>query len=182
MAMSPSSAETAPEQEAPAALSAEELCDRYAEQVYRFAVMVAGSALEAEDLAQTALEKALVALPRFDPRRGEPSPWLWRIVVNTARDAGRAARRRDLLLRRLALLDRPSAAAGDIPGAISDERLLEAVRGLTRLQRSVIALRYGADLEHAEVARALGTSRAAAAMACHRALQALRSSLQETDR
>lgn len=161
------------------ALTAEELCDRYAQLVFRFATMVAGSSLEAEDLAQTALEKALVALPRYDPRRGEPAPWLWRIVVNTARDAGRAARRRELLLQRLVALDRPLRTPDEIPAGISDERLLAGIRGLTRLQRSVIALRYGADLEFTEVARALGTSRGAAVMACHRALATLRSALQE---
>jgi RNA polymerase sigma-70 factor (ECF subfamily) len=166
----------------PSALTAGELCERYAEFVYRFATMVAGSSLEAEDLAQTALEKALVALPRYDPRRGEPAPWLWRIVVNTARDAGRAAKRRELLLQRLIAVDRTRSTQDDIPAGISDERLLAAVRGLTRLQRSVIALRYGADLEFSEVARALGTSRAAAAMACHRALATLRGVLQEADR
>jgi RNA polymerase sigma-70 factor (ECF subfamily) len=167
---------------AAAALSPEELCDRYAALVYRFATMVAGTSLEAEDLAQTALEKALVALPRYDPRRGELAPWLWRIVVNTARDAGRAARRRELLLQRLVALDRPRVTRDDIPAGISDERLLAAIRGLTRLQRSVIALRYGADLELSEVARALGTSRGSAAMACHRALATLRSALQEAER
>jgi RNA polymerase sigma-70 factor (ECF subfamily) len=161
------------------ALTAEELCDRYAQLVFRFATMVANSSLEAEDLAQTALEKALVALPRYDPRRGEPAPWLWRIVVNTARDAGRAARRRELLVQRLVALDRPRDTSDLIPTGISDERLLAAIRGLTRFQRSVIALRYGADLEFAEVARAVGTSRGAAVMACHRALATLRSALQE---
>jgi RNA polymerase sigma factor (sigma-70 family) len=161
------------------ALSAQDLCDRYAELVFRFATMVAGSTLEAEDLAQTALAKALVALPRYDPRRGEPAPWLWRIVVNAARDAGRAARRRELLLQRLDALERPRVTLDDIPAGISDERLLAGIRDLTRLQRSVIALRYGADLEFTDVARALGTSRGAAVMACHRALVTLRGALRE---
>lgn len=43
----------------------------------------------------------------------------------------------------------------------------------------MIALRYGADLEFTEVARALGTSRGAAVMACHRALATLRGALPE---
>jgi DNA-directed RNA polymerase specialized sigma24 family protein len=69
-------------------LSAGELCERYAARVYHFASMVAGSDLEAEDLAQSALERALRGLPRFDSRKGQVEAWLWRIVVNVARDAG----------------------------------------------------------------------------------------------
>ena len=57
-------------------LSAGELCERYAARVYQFASMVAGSDLEAEDLAQSALERALRGLPRFDSRKGQVEAWL----------------------------------------------------------------------------------------------------------
>ena len=67
----------------------------------------------------------------------------------------------------------------DIPSGSENHELLEAVRGLTPLQRSVIALRYGADLEFADVAKALGVSRTAAAVTGHRALKALRRKLLE---
>ncbi len=142
--------------------------------------MLIGDHAEAEDLAQTALEKALRALPRFDPERGKAEAWLWRIVVNVARDAGRSARRRHSLMERLvALRDRHPSPPDDIPAGISNERLLAAVRQLTPLQRSVVALRFGADLDHAGVGRALGISRAAASVATHRAVTALRGALQE---
>ncbi|MBJ7594072.1 MAG: sigma-70 family RNA polymerase sigma factor [Candidatus Dormibacteraeota bacterium] len=161
-------------------LTPEELCREYAGRVHRFALMLAGDQAEADDLAQTALEKALRALPRFDPERGEAEAWLWRIVVNAARDAGRSARRRHSLMERLASLrDSPPSPPDDIPVGISDDRLLAAVRQLTPHQRSVVALRFGADLDHAAVGRALGISRAAASVATYRAITALRGMLQE---
>ena len=125
--------------------SASELCERYAARVYHFATMVAGSDLEAEDLAQSALERALRALPRFDGQKGHVEAWLWRIVVNVARDAGRAAARRQRLWERLVQLRPGWTGNDDIPLGISNERLVEAIRTLTPRQRSVLALRFGAD-------------------------------------
>ncbi len=160
-------------------LSASELCERYAARVYQFATMVAGSDLEAEDLAQSALERALRGLPRFDCRKGQVEAWLWRIVVNVARDAGRAAARQQRLWERLVRLRPGSAGNDDIPRGIGDDRLLEAIRMLTPRQRSMLALRFGADLDYAGVAGALGISSGAAAVATHRALMALRQKLLE---
>jgi RNA polymerase sigma factor (sigma-70 family) len=163
-------------------LSAGELCDQYAARVYQFASMVAGSDLEAEDLAQSALERALRGLPRFDNRKGQVEAWLWRIVVNVARDAGRAAVRRQRLWQRLVQLRSGWTGNDDIPLGIDDDRLLEGIRMLTPRQRSVLALRFGADLDYAGVASALGISSGAAAVATHRALVALRRKLLEESR
>jgi RNA polymerase sigma-70 factor (ECF subfamily) len=161
-------------------LSAEEFCNRYAERVYQFARMVARSETEADDLAQAAIERVLRRLPQYNSGRGEVRAWLWRIVVNVAADAGRSAKRRHLLMQRLAGL-RDHRETGDlaVPHGIEDDRLLAAVRSLTPLQRSVVALRYGADLEYAAVGQALNISAAAATRSGNRALAALRARLQE---
>jgi RNA polymerase sigma-70 factor (ECF subfamily) len=158
--------------------SPEELCALYADRVYHFATMIARDDVEADDLAQTALEKALRALPRYQPERGSLDAWLWRIVVNAARDAGRAASRRHLLTQRLAGLRDDREPADDIPAGVTDGVLVAAVRRLTPLQRSAIALRFGADLEYRDVGAALRISPVAARVATHRALTALRGSLQ----
>jgi RNA polymerase sigma factor (sigma-70 family) len=163
-------------------LSARELCERYGARVYHFASMVAGSDLEAEDLAQSALERALRGLPRFDGRKGGVEAWLWRIVVNVARDAGRAAARRQRLWERLVELRPVWTSNDDIPLGISNERLVEAIRTLTPRQRSVLALRFGADLDYAAVGAALGISSGTAAVVTHRALMALRRKLLEDSR
>src|SRR6266516_6262987 len=82
-------------------LTPERLAEEYAQTVYRFSAMVCRDGPESEDLAQDALLRAMRALPQFDPARGSVEGWLWRIVVNLARDRGRAAGRWTLALERL---------------------------------------------------------------------------------
>lgn len=164
------------------ALGAEELCRTYAERVFRFAAMVAHGNAEADDIAQEALLKAIRKLDAYDPSRGSIETWLWRIVVNAARDAGRGARRRLALWERLTQLPGQGESVESIVlDRISDARLLEAVRRLPPRARTLIALRYGAGLDHAATGAAVGISAAAATMAVRRALHTLRTRLEETD-
>jgi RNA polymerase sigma-70 factor (ECF subfamily) len=156
----------------------DELCDRYAARVYRFATLLCRGRPDAEDLAQSALERAIRALPRTELRADAIEGWLWRIVVNAARDAGRAARRRQLLLEQL-LAHSPPEVGLDVEHAVGDQDLLRAVRSLSRRHRTLIALRFGADLDYQRVGDALGVSPGAARLATRRALHALRAQLEE---
>jgi len=160
-------------------MTADELCERYADRVYRFAAMVSRSTDDARDLAQEALEHAIRGLPKMDPERGDVEGWLYRIVVNAARDAGRVARRQQALLERArTLMVRPPRPGSGPPAGVADAELLNAIRQLPPRERAVIALRFGADLDHAAVGRALGISSAAAGMATRRAIAALRARLE----
>jgi RNA polymerase sigma-70 factor, ECF subfamily len=169
---------------APERLDAERLCDLYTERVYRFASMVSNRAADAEDLAQDALERAIRALDRYDSERGPVEAWLWRIVVNAARDRGRAERRRRLLLDRVAALLPRRAIESDpaIDAAIGDEQLLAAVRRLPRRARALIALRFGADLDYPQVGASLGMTAEAAGLATRRALATLKRVLETETR
>jgi len=166
--------------ENPTKLTAELLCVRYSTRVYRFAAMVSTSAHEAEDLAQTALERAIRALPRFDPRRGDVEGWLWGIVANAAGDARRGARRRRLLVQ--SLVRRADRLAYQAPPETADEVLLTAVRRLPGRQRAAIALRYGADLDLQTVGATLGVSVAGTSMLIRRALDRLRAELSREEK
>jgi RNA polymerase sigma factor (sigma-70 family) len=159
-------------------IDADELCDRYAVRVFRFAALLSRDPADAQDLAQAALERAIRALPRTELRTGGVEGWLWRIVVNAARDAGRAARRRQLLMERLLAHASPHAAELDVEETISNDELLVAVRRLPRRQRTVIALRFGADLDYGSVGAALGVSSVAARLTTRRALLALKAQLE----
>jgi RNA polymerase sigma-70 factor (ECF subfamily) len=162
-------------------LEADELCRTYAQRVYRFAAMVARGSPEAEDIAQEALLKAIRKLDAYDPRRGSVDTWLWSIVVSAARDAGRAAGRRLALWERLARLPQASESVESIVlDRLSDAQLLDAVRKLPSRDRTLIALRFGAGLDHAATGAAVGISAAAATMAVRRALHTLRRRLEET--
>jgi RNA polymerase sigma factor (sigma-70 family) len=150
--------------------------------VRRFAVMVSPPGADPDDVAQQAMLRAIERLPGFDPRRGSLDAWLWRIVVNLARDAGRVARRRELVVERLRR-GQPAAASPEAValGHLRDAELVAAVRRLPRRYRTLVALRYGADLSAAEIAAALGTTRMTVAKALRRALDRLRADLGRGD-
>src|SRR5438270_8737717 len=76
------------------------LAELYWERAYRFAAMITRNDQESHDVAQEALVRVLNQAESYDPARGSFEAWLWAIVLNAARDAGRASGRR------LALLDR----------------------------------------------------------------------------
>jgi RNA polymerase sigma factor (sigma-70 family) len=161
-------------------ISPDDFCRRYATQVSRFAAFVARSS-EAEDIAQDALVKALRNLDRFDAKRGSMDAWLWRIVVNTARDAQRRAWTRAALPERLG-----SPAALDSAEDIAIERIsaaeiLSRLHELPARDRELIALRFGADLDTAAVGEAVGLSAESARRAIGRALDRLRALLKEVD-
>jgi len=141
--------------------------------------MVARGNAEAEDIAQEALLKAIRKLDAYDPARGSIEAWLWSIVVSAARDAGRAAGRRLALWERLTRLPEQSESIETIESIVLDAQLLDAVRGLPSRDRTLIALRFGAGLDHAASGAAVGISAAAATMALRRALHHLRRRLEE---
>src|SRR5438105_15871059 len=87
-----------------APIPADVFAEAHLDRVLRFATLVSPPGTDPEDVAQEAMVAALARLDRFDPARGSVDAWLWRIVVNRARDAGRAARRSELLLERLRVL------------------------------------------------------------------------------
>ena len=158
--------------------SGTDLIELYWHRAYRFAAMVTRNDHESADVAQEALLKALRHLDRFDPTQGSFETWLWHVVLNVARDAGRAAGRRQALLDRLQFHGRVDSG-GDVEALalrrLDDDQLLSAVRGLPKHPRTVIALRFGAGLSYREIGRHMGISEAAALMATRRAVATLRS-------
>jgi RNA polymerase sigma factor (sigma-70 family) len=161
-------------------ISPEDFCQRYAAQVSRFAAFVAQPS-EAEDIAQDALVKALRNLERFDSKRGSMEAWLWRIVVNTARDAQRRAWTRAAVPELLGG-ETTSISVEDVAiERVSAAELLGTVRRLPARDRELIALRFGADLDTAAVGDAVGLSAESARRAIGRALERLRVLIKEAD-
>jgi RNA polymerase sigma-70 factor (ECF subfamily) len=154
-------------------ISPEDFCQRYAPRVSRFAAFVAQPS-DAEDIAQDSLIKALRNLERFDARRGSMDAWLWRIVVNTARDAQRRAWMRAALPERLGSGHVQTSVEDVAIERVSAAELLGIVRRLPARDRELIALRFGADLDTAAVGAAVGLGAESARRAIGRALQRLR--------
>lgn len=123
----------------------EELYRTHRPQFCRAAAAIAGDRGLGEDAVQDAFAKA-VRKRRSYRRRGSLEAWVWRIVVNSARDARR--KRRPLL----SLRDRPGGPTSNDGGASPPLELL------TNRQREVLFLHYYADLDYATIAEALGIS------------------------
>jgi RNA polymerase sigma factor (sigma-70 family) len=164
------------------ALTAEELCRVYAPRVCRFAAVIAGSSHDADDLAQEALLRAVRAVGSYDPAKGSPEAWLWRIVVNAARDSARRRERAWGLLERLKLVAprESESVEAAVLERLRDADLHAQIRLLPHRDKTLLALRFGIGLDMAEVGAAVGLSPDTAGKAIRRALARLRARLEVT--
>lgn len=154
---------------------------RYRRPALRVAYTLVGD--EAEDVVQDAMVKAYRKLGGFRPG-GPFRAWLMRIVVNESSNRRRAAGRRAGLVLRV-VHDRPSAHVGPSPedAAVAREQretLATAIAQLPERDRTVIALKWFAQMSEAEMATALGCAAGTVKSRVSRALDRLRSSLPES--
>lgn len=124
----------------------------------------------ADDCFQETFLAALRAYPTLEDARNLRG-WLLTIAHRKAIDHHRARGRRPVPVGEVAEV----AVEDGIPQR--DERLWEAVGALPPKQRAAVALRYGSDLPHAEIAAALGCSPEAARRSLHEGLKRLRKEL-----
>jgi RNA polymerase sigma-70 factor (ECF subfamily) len=136
------------------------------------AYAVVGDPEAARDVVQEAFARALRDRGRF---RGEGTleAWLWRIVVNVARDAARRKRFADLSADELVEL----ATLGAAPTDASDLR--EQLRALPERQRLAVFLHYYADLPYHEVARLLDVAAGTVAASLNAARKPLQHQIEE---
>ncbi len=113
--------------------------------------------------------RALRAYPELKHARNLRG-WLLSIAANAAVDSHRDRARRPVPMERL-----PDRAAAGAPEPDGD--LWERVRALPERQRIAIALRYGADLTHRDIAAALGCSETMSRRLVSDGLAALRTQL-----
>jgi RNA polymerase sigma factor (sigma-70 family) len=136
----------------------------------RVATAIVGDSKRGSDAVQEAFGSALRKRKSF---RGEGTleAWLWRLVVNQARDELRALRRVPVAA---------PATNGSAPS--EDARVAAAIATLPERQRLAIFLRCYADLDYAAIAAALGIKAGTVAAALHAAQNTLRKTLQEAIR
>jgi RNA polymerase sigma-70 factor (ECF subfamily) len=158
------------------------LAEDYAVRVLRFATLLCRNPADAEDLAQEAMIRALRGLGSYEPRGSGIEAWLWRIAVNTARDAGRIASRSEALWERLVAARPGSELAEDTESVVlrrlADAELVAQVRRLSRREQTLIALRYGAGLSYEEMGELLDQRPSALRQGVHRALGRLRTRIE----
>lgn len=135
--------------------------------LHRMAYALTGERAAAEDLVQDVLERMFVAWPRVD----EPLAYARRALVNRSANRWRSrARRREVALAEP--VEIPVADTTDHHGR--RDQLVRAISTLPPRQRSVVVLRFLADLSEAETAAALGCSAGTVKSQTSRALARLR--------
>ena len=143
-----------------------------ADDLYAYVATLVRDRAAAEDVVAAAFERAYRRRRSYDARRGSRRQWLFGIARHAALDE---LRRR----RRVATL---AAEPGD-PGPVADDAGGDPVRratvraalaGLEPRDRELVALKFFAGLDNAEIAGVLGISPSNAGTRVHRAVQRLR--------
>jgi RNA polymerase sigma-70 factor (ECF subfamily) len=152
------------------------LYERYFNDLFRFLFRRSGDRELTADLVQQAFLKAILALPRYQPRGLPFRAWLYRIALNELRMHWRKRKEvvMDLGLQEL----KPLAEDCGVLQQEEDMRLI--IKGLSALkidQAQLIELRYFDGLSFAEVGQVLGIGEDAAKMRTHRVLATLRTYL-----
>jgi len=141
--------------------------------VYAFVAYRIGAGHDAEDVTGEVFERALRYRRGYDPAKGAPLAWLVGIA------------RRVLADRALSAAE-PIAEVPETPAPGELERdaverltLGTALARLSDRDRELLAMRYGADMKAAEIARVLESTTNAVEVAVHRALRRLRAIMEK---
>jgi RNA polymerase sigma-70 factor (ECF subfamily) len=164
------------------ALAFEALVRRWQQPVACLLGRLAGAAL-APDLCQEVFLHVFNAGPRYR-ETGAFRTWLYRIVINVARDAGRRRHRQALRLPRApAGLEREVAGNGAGPAEVACRKEAAQVVGqalseLPEALREVLVLRHYEGLNFEQMARLTGTPASTLKSRFRAALERLRDRLQ----
>jgi len=146
------------------------LVERHYDFIYRVSWRLTGSRTEAEDIAQDVCARLGVAIRTYRADSAFTT-WLYAIITNAVRDAGR---------KRVREGEKISAWARDLsitdtgPGDGPAEALWAAVRGLPAKQQEAVTLVYGEGLSHARAAEIMAVSETTVSWHIHEAKKRLK--------
>ena len=145
----------------------EELALRYKRRLFVYLRPRLGSDQDTEDMVQETFLKLYRNIDRYDPAY-RFSTWLYTAATRLAISSYRK--------KKIAVVPLPAEEAGGVadpaagpPAEMEASGLWDSARTLAESQFRVLWLRYGEDLEVAEIARAIGKSRVAVSLLLHRA-------------
>jgi len=159
-----------------------ELYERYAQAVHEYFMRRTGGQATAFDLTAETFAQAWLVRARFrDEANGSAAPWVYGIARNvllTSIRRGAIERRATERLGLQERLDRPQGLEDQAPESTWADGADELLETLPADQREAVRLRVLEDLEYSDVARALGTTPAAARVRVHRGLKTLKRHLR----
>ena len=127
----------------------------------------------AEDVTALAFERAFRKRKSFDARRGSERAWLFGIARNAALDELRRQKRS------APLTSEPVAPDEELEHALRRAAVRAALAAMPARDVEVIALKFHAGLDNAELAEVLGVTVTNAGTRLHRALTKLREILDD---
>jgi RNA polymerase sigma-70 factor (ECF subfamily) len=157
-----------------------ELYERYVITIYRYVRSRVGEDAEAEDITEAVFLRSFEAIDRYREKGHPYSAYLYRVAKNMLADHYRG-------LKEVLPLEEVEAGDGEIGVdelVIQDEEregILQALGSLPGDYQEVIRLRIIMNLSTPETAEWMGRSAGAVRVLLHRALNALRDRLAESD-
>ena len=134
----------------------ERLYDEHARPLLNFLHYRTGDRDLAEDLLADTFERVLRTRNRFNPRRASEKTWLYTIAVNLLRDHLRRDSVRQRVAEKVSAQSAASSGGSEIEVAEERDALHRALAVLSIEEQETVALRYGADLTVAEIAKVTG--------------------------
>jgi RNA polymerase sigma-70 factor (ECF subfamily) len=163
------------------------LVERHSRAVYRLAFRMTGSAQDAEDVVQETFLRAYRQLARFESRANFGT-WLHRIAVNCSIDLIRSRPHRESAhdgpdLDLLGATIESTDATGTSPerlmlGTEVQERIGDAMSGLSRMERAAFMLRHFEGRSIDEISQSLGLKTNATKHSIFRAVRKMRAALE----
>jgi RNA polymerase sigma-70 factor (ECF subfamily) len=148
------------------------------DDVFAYVATLLGDRAAAEDVTASAFERAYRRQRTYRAARGSERAWLFGIARNAALDELRRRRRSAALHAEPADVEAaPAEDAADT--ALRRAALRAAVAALAPRDRELIALKFHAGLDNAELAAVLGVSVSNAGTLLHRAVQKLRKAIDD---
>lgn len=149
-----------------------QIYERYAPAIYRYIYFRVGEAELAEDLQAEVFLRMYEGLQRYEERGWPISAWLYRIAHDRTVDTMRRRRHRRHVPFELwdGSCDGPESSVGV---QLEHEELRRTLRDLTDDQRTVLTMRFMADMSVQEVARTLGRTEGSVKALQHRGIQSL---------
>jgi RNA polymerase sigma factor (sigma-70 family) len=141
-----------------------------AEDVFAYVSSLLRDRAAAEEVVGATFERAFRRYASFDERRGTARQWVFGIARHAALDELRRRRRHDAL----AADPADVAIADDGEDPVRRATVRAALARLDGRDRELIALKFFAGLDNAEIAGVLGVSPSNAGTRLHRAINRLR--------
>lgn len=152
----------------------ESLMLRHQSLLYQVCLRLLGNAADAQDVTQEVMVKAFGALPRFEGR-ARFRTWLMRIATNTCHSMRQRLKRQRDLARMVSEREHVEHSnTGQVSNTDQQLDTQTLLASLPEEDRTLLTLRYIADLKFEEIAEISGLKLSATKMRIYRAAEKLR--------